>query len=381
MDKRVIVASIVLLLLLGGLVGVLLLREETTGEEEGDTGEQDRGINCGVARVTLVGAGASFLHPQVDLWAREFSKVCPNVRIDYSPIGSGAGQRQFLEKVVDFAGTDPPLVGDIFERARADPRGLIQIPVVVGAVVVVYNIPELGGAKLRLTGEVIALIYLGEIEYWDDPRIAALNPGLRLPNKPIIAVHRSDASGTTNIFTQFLFKSSGGIWPRELVGLAVNWPVAEKGRALGGKGNAGVAEIVARTPYSIGYLEYSHAVLAGLPWALIRNRDGVFVDATPETIAAAAAGAYAFFPVHHDGDFSRAWSEVIFAPGRNAYPIASFSFLIFYRTYPAEKIDAIKAFIQWIMTEGSKHMVQGYVAMPQEVREYNLRAVELIRSS
>ncbi|MEM1641081.1 MAG: phosphate ABC transporter substrate-binding protein PstS [Acidilobaceae archaeon] len=386
MNKKLILASILtFIVIIGAIVSIFKWSgdqesiQEPTDEQKNQTEQQE--VIAGGRSVSLIGAGASFLHPQIDYWAKKFSEKHKNVKIDYSPVGSGAGQRQFLDKLVDYAGSDPPLTGEALRRAREDSRGLIQMPIVAGAVVVVYNIPGLEG-RLRLTGEVIALIYLGEIERWDDPRIRELNPDLRLPAQPIVAVYRSDASGTTNIFTQFLLKSSNNLWPKELVGLSVDWPVAKKGRALGGKGNAGVAEIIAKTPYSIGYVEYSHAVIAGLPWALIKNRDGVFVDATPETISAAIAVASPQFPTSPDEDFSEAWKAVIYAPGKNSYPIASFSFLILYKVYPdPDKAEAIKAFVKWILTEGHKHMVQGYVALPQEVREYNLRALDSIRTN
>lgn len=329
--------------------------------------------------VKLLGSGATFVHPQLDYWAKKFMERFPHVTIEYNPTGSGAGQAHFLDKLVDFACSDPPLRQDRWQQARNDPRGVVQLPVVVGSVVVIYNIPGLEG-RLRLNGEVLSLIYLGEIEYWNDPRIAALNPGLKLPSERIIAVHRSDASGTTQIFTSFLHRSSGGLWPGELVGLSVDWPVDRTGRGLGGKGNQGIADIVARTPYSIGYVEYAFAKLARIPYALIANAEGEFVDATPESMARALVGAMERLPKDPRDDFSEFWNAVIFARGKGVYPITSFSFIILYEAYPPEKAEAIKAFVEFIYKEGRNYLVEGYVAVPDEIAAYALRALELIRS-
>jgi len=185
------------------------------------------------SQVILLGSGSTFVHPQLDNWAKEFAKRHPNVRIDYNPTGSGTGQTQFMQKVVDFAGSDPPLPTSRWQQAKADPRGVVQIPIIIGAIVMVYNIPGFEG-RLKLDGETIALIYLGEIEYWNDPRIQRLNPDLKLPNQRIIAVHRSDSSGTTHVFTLFLYKASNGKWPKELVEKAIEWPVDSAPQVLYG---------------------------------------------------------------------------------------------------------------------------------------------------
>lgn len=330
------------------------------------------------SRVVLYGSGSTFIYPLLDTWAKKFSEKYPNIRIEYNPTGSGTGQTQFMQKVVDFAASDPPLPTSRWEEARRDPRGVIQMPVTLGAVVVIYNIPGLEG-RLRLDGETLALIYLGEIEYWDDPRIKALNPDLNLPHEKIIAVHRSDSSGTTHVFTLFLYKASNGKWPKTLVEKAIEWPVDKTGRGLGGKGNQGVAELVQRTPYSIGYVEYSYALLAKLPWALIKNAYGNFIDATAETMMEAARNAFPKLPPDLRDDFNEAWDAVVYAPGANSYPITSFSFLIFYEVYPKEKVDAIRKFIEFVNKEGQSILVEGYIPIPENIREYNLRALNLIR--
>lgn len=329
-------------------------------------------------QVVLVGSGSTFVYPQLDAWIKEFNKKYPNVRIEYNPTGSGTGQTQFLQGVVDYAASDPPLPESRWQEARSSSRGVIQMPIVIGAVVMVYNIPGLEG-RLKLDGEVIARIYLGEIEYWDDPRIKALNPDLNLPHERIIAVHRSDSSGTTHVFTLFLYKSSNGVWPKELVEKAIEWPVDKTGRGLGGKGNQGVADLVQRTPYSIGYVEYSYAVLTNMPWALVRNAAGKFIDATTETMMEAARNAFPKLPPSHRDDFNEAWDAIVFAPGENSYPITSFAFLLLYEAYPREKAEAVKKFVEFINREGQDIIVKGYIPIPREIREYNLKAIQLIK--
>ncbi len=332
----------------------------------------------GETPVVLLGSGATFIHPQLDYWAKEFMKRYPNIRIEYNPTGSGTGQTQFMQKVVDYACSDPPLPTKRWQEARSDPRGVLQLPIILGAVVVIYNIPGFEG-KLKLDGETLALIYLGEIEYWNDERIQRLNPDLKLPAQRIIAVHRSDSSGTTHVFTLFLYKASNGKWPKTLVEKAIEWPVDKTGRGLGGKGNQGVADLVQRTPYSIGYVEFAYAYIAKMQYALVKNAAGKFVDATPETIMEAAKNAFLKLPPSLEDDFNEAWEAIVFPPGENSYPITSFSFILVYKIYPKEKAEAIKKFIEFINTEGQRLIVPGYVAIPEDIRRYNLRALEFIK--
>jgi len=329
--------------------------------------------------VVLLGAGATFPHPQLDHWIKEFIKRYPWIRIEYSPVGSGAGQRMFLEKTVDFACSDPPLPRKSWEAARRDPRGVVQLPIILGAVVVIYNVPGLEG-RLHFDGETLALVYAGEIERWDNPRIRALNPDLELPGEKIYVVHRADASGTTQIFTLFLHKSSGGWWTRDFVGTAIEWVVDRTGRGLGGKGNAGVAELVKKTPYSVGYVEYAFAVIAKLPTALIENAEGESLEATDETVARAAENAYPLLPESADGDFNKAWEAMVYPPGKGAYPIASFSFIILYQVYDPDKLEALTLFLRFIYAEGLRMIVPGYVAVPADLAEYNLKALQMVGS-
>ncbi len=323
--------------------------------------------------IVLHGEGSSFLYPQVQAWSEEVRSTYPWLVVNYNPTGSGAGQSAFIKRVVDFAGSDPPLTGEAWERLRGK---VVQLPVVIGMVAVVYNVPGVDG--LRLNAEVLALIYRGEIEYWDDDAIARLNPTANLPHERIIVVHRSDSSGTTQVFTLYLHKAAPSLWPQELVGKSPDWPVDYTGRGIGGKGNQGVTELVKRNPYSIGYVEYAYAVKEGLSIALLENREGEYVAPSPEAAQEAARNALGSLPDSPDGDWSRGFDSVIYAPGRGSYPLTTWSFLLFYKEYPGPEAEAVRAFIGWINTEGQKRVVEGYVPIPEELRSLNLKAVEMI---
>ncbi len=328
------------------------------------------------SQVTLQGEGSTFIYPQIQAWSEAIRGDHPRLVVNYNPTGSGAGQSAFIQGVVDFAGSDPPLSRGAWESLGGN---VVQMPVVIGMVAVVYNLP--GVEELRLDAQVLALIYKGEIEYWDDPAIAGLNPGVSLPHERIVAVHRSDSSGTTNVFTLFLHKAAPNAWPEELVGKVIDWPVDATGRGVGGKGNQGVMEIVKSTPYSIGYVEYAYAVKTGgsIGVALIKNREGSFVAPTPEAAQEAARNALASIPSSPDADWSSSFDAIVYAPGGESYPITSWSFLLFYKTYDSEdKAEAVRTFIEWINTRGQSMIIEGYVAVPEEIRQVNLKAVDMI---
>ncbi|MEM1897129.1 MAG: phosphate ABC transporter substrate-binding protein PstS [Ignisphaera sp.] len=331
-----------------------------------------------VRGLSVSGAGASFQYPQIAQWARLFKEVA-GVEVTYQSVGSGAGQKMFLvDRVTDFAASDPPLTKSQYEQYRGQ---VMQIPWIMGAVVVVYNVPEIKGHNLKLTGEVIAKIYRGEIEYWDDPAIKELNPDIAniLPRKQIIAVHRSDSSGTTEIFTIFLNKAAPNIWDKDLVGKVVNWPVDATGRGIGAKGNEGVTATVLQTPYSIGYVELSYALENNLPIAAIRNAAGRFVLPTDETIRNAAKGIS--IPSSPLDDFSEMFVEVIYSQHEDSYPISSLAFLFVWREYgDRNKALALSEFLKWIAIEGYSNMVRGYVAPPQQIIELLLSAARLLES-
>lgn len=327
--------------------------------------------------VQLAGAGASFQYPQIAEWASKFQQVT-GVEITYQSVGSGAGQRMLLQdRVVDFAASDPPLSRSQWEQYK---NQVMQIPWMMGAVVVVYNVPEIpSGTRLNMTGEILAKIYKGEIEYWNDPAIRAVNPAVadRLPSKQIIAVHRSDSSGTTEIFTVFLNKAAPSVWGSELVGKQVNWPVDATGRGIGGKGNEGVTQNVVQTPYSIGYIEWSYAISNNLPVAALKNPAGRFVSPSEASIKAAALGVT--LPSSPLDDFSYTLTAVVYSSNPDAYPLSTFAYIFVWTSYqPQEKALAMSQFLKWVARDGYKHMVTGYVAPPEAVKNLLLTASDML---
>jgi len=324
----------------------------------------------------LQGAGASFPYPQISEWARRFQDKY-GIQVVYQSVGSGAGQSMFFKKTVDFAGSDPPLSRDQWSQYK---ESIIQVPWLFGPVVIVYNIPELpGNYNLKLDGIAVARIYKGEITYWNDPYIKELNPEVadKLPNKEIIAVHRSDASGTTEIFTTFLYKASSGVWSRELVGKSINWPVDTTGRGVGGKGNEGVTSTVVQTQYSIGYVEWSYAIKNNLRVASIKNAAGNFVLPTRETLQEALKKAN--IPSSPLDDFSGILDSLIYAPGEKSYPILGPTHILIWRVQDdPRKAEGLKLFLKWIAEEGYNYIVEGYIAPPENVRQLLVKAAELI---
>jgi phosphate transport system substrate-binding protein len=326
--------------------------------------------------VILQGAGATFPYPQISEWARRFQEKY-GVQIVYQSVGSGAGQSMFLQKAVDFACSDPPLSGDKWSQHQGS---VIQVPWLFGPVVVVYNIPELpSDYSLKLDGVALARIYKGEIVYWNDPYIRELNPEVAdmLPNKEIIVVYRSDSSGTSEIFTTFLYKASNGEWPRELVGKSPNWPVAATGRGVGGKGNEGVTNVVTQTQYSIGYVEWSYAIKNNLKIARVKNAAGNFVLPTTETLQEALKNAN--IPTSPLDDFSGILDNVVYAPGEKSYPILGPTHILIWRQQEDPmKAEALKLFLNWVAEEGYNYIVEGYVTPPESVRLLLKKASELI---
>lgn len=334
---------------------------------------------CPSKEVRLVGSGSTFVWPAMSSWSRGFHEKCPTVTVEYSGGGSGKGQKDIVQRLVDFAGSDPPLARKFYEKYRGK---IMQFPVVLGAVVVTYNLPEIGGKSLRLDGVTLAKIFLGKITYWDDPAIKKLNPDIadKLPHKEIIVVHRSDASGTTQIFTTFLYKASKGLWPRDLVGKTIDWPVDKTGRGIGQQGNPGVVQTIKATPYSIGYVEWAYALENKLPVALIENPAGKFVAPSRESISAAFALKNPPSPL--DDWTSTAEKFVYSDASPDAYPIAGQTFLIVWRTgYPPEKCLALKEFIKYIAGEGQENLPKGYAPLPPVLRKVAEQAAQLLECS
>lgn len=310
---------------------------------------------------SLNGAGATFPYPIYSKWFDEYHKVKPELQINYQSIGSGGGIRQITEKTVDFGATDGPMTNA--QLFKVDGK-LIHVPTVLGAVVPAYNLK--GVEELKLTGPVLADIYLGKITRWTDPAIAQLNPGAALPDAPIAVVRRSDGSGTTYAFVDYLCKVSKEFEKRVGRGTAVNWPVG-----LGGKGNEGVSGLVKQTPGAIGYVELIYAKQNDIAYASVRNKAGKFVKATVESVTAAAAGV----PMPKDFRVS-----IADAAGASAYPISTFTWLLVYEKNPGGKGAVIKDFLRWMLKEGQEMApALGYAPLPPSVNAMVAKAVERIQ--
>jgi phosphate transport system substrate-binding protein len=310
--------------------------------------------NTPAASGTLTGAGATFPNPIYTKWFDAYARLT-GVRINYQSIGSGGGIRQFTEGTVDFGASDGPMTD---AQVAAVQGNVVHLPTVLGAVVLTYNVPELGATALRFDGPTIADIFLGRITRWNDRRIAALNPGARLPAGDIIVVHRSDGSGTSYIFSDYLSKVSPEWSSKVGKSTSVNWPVG-----LGGKGNEGVTQQVKQNAGSLGYVELIYAVSNKLPYAQVKNSSGAFVEPTLASVSAAAAGA----DLGPDTDFR---VSITNAPGATAYPISSFTWLLVHKTMqdPARAAQ-IKAFAGWMIGPDSQRMASElqYAPLPAPV--------------
>lgn len=310
---------------------------------------------CGGGTATsLNGAGATFPYPLYSKWFSDYARAT-GVRINYQSIGSGGGIRQFSEGTVDFGATDGPMTD---EQIAAVGGNVLHIPTILGAVVLTYNLPALGEARLRLDAATVADIFLGKLTRWNDPRLVALNPGVALPNRDLIVVHRSDGSGTTYVFVDYLSKVSEE-W-RNRVGRAtsVNWPTG-----LGGKGNEGVTQQVKQVEGTIGYVELVYALANRIPYALVRNAAGSFADATLESVTAAAAST----PLPPSTDFR---VSITNAPGAVAYPIASFTWLLVHPDNQDQaKARTLKDFLTWMISPEAQEAARGlgYAPLPAEV--------------
>lgn len=306
--------------------------------------------------VALTGAGATFPYPLYSKWFSEYAAKT-GVKINYQSIGSGGGIRQLSEQTVDFGATDAPM--NDAELAKAKGGAILHIPTALGAVVITYNLPKLTTA-LSLTGDVIAAIYQGQITKWNDARIAALNPGVALPATDILVVHRSDGSGTSYVFTDYLSAVSPAWATKPGKGKEIQWPVG-----LGAKGNEGVAGQVRQSPGAIGYVELAYATQNRMPAARLRNANGAFVAPTIESVTAAAAGAASRLPANTDYRVS-----IVNAPGGGVYPISSFTWIIVYREQPdAAKKQTLVDFLKWALTDGqTMEAALDYAPLPERMR-------------
>lgn len=297
------------------------------------------------------GAGATFPYPLYSKWFYEYTKVDPAVNFNYQSIGSGGGIKQITAQTVDFGASDGALTD---EQLKTAPGELLHIPMTAGAVVITYNLPQVG-QNLKFSPDVIADIFLGKISLWNDSRIARDNPGVDLPAENIIVAHRSDGSGTTNIFTDYL-SSVSAVWKSEVgKGTSVNWPVG-----LGGKGNEGVAGLVKQTEGAIGYVELAYAVKNGLPYADVRNKSGNFVTPSIESTTAAVNGKIDSMP----SDFR---VSLVNPDGADAYPIAGVTWILVYKHQPDKvKGEKIVKFLYWAVSDGQRYAADLlYAPLPQ----------------
>jgi len=303
-------------------------------------------IATGVQAQEITGAGASFPAPLYAKWASDYNKQT-GVKVNYQSVGSGGGIKQIDSKTVDFGATDMPLTDDVLKT-----KGQMQFPTVIGGVVPILNVAGIAPGQLKLTGPLLADIFLGKVSRWNDPAIKAINPGVNLPDTAIAQVRRADGSGTTFIFTNYLSKVSPDWKAKVGEGTAVNWPIG-----AGGKGNEGVAAFVARLPNSLGYVEYSYVKQNKLNYALVQNAAGNFVKPEDDTFKAAAAGA----------DWAKSFYQILTnQPGKDSWPLSGATFILMHNSQdkPANGSETLK-FFNWAYANGEKSAADlDYVPMP-----------------
>ncbi len=324
------------------------------------------GASVAAQNVQINGAGATFPTPIYSKWFDEYHKLHPNVSINYQSIGSGGGIRQVTNQTVFFGATDGPMTN---EQLQAAPGKILHFPMVLGADVPVYNIPNVK-TELKFSGPVLADIFLGKITKWNDPAITKLNAGVSLPGSDITVVHRSDGSGTTYIWVDYLAKVSPEWKAKVGVNTAVNWPTG-----VGGKGNEGVAGLVSQTPGSIGYVELIFALQNKISYGSVQNLAGEFMTASEMSVTAAAAAAAGQMPA----DFR---VSITNAPGKGAYPISSFTWLLLYEN-PKDKNQAkiMVDFVKWALADGQKFAGGlGYAPLPAEVVKLELAALTKVKT-
>src|SRR5271157_2154498 len=315
------------------------------------------------------GAGATFPYPIYSKWFDEYHKKDSKIQFNYQSVGSGAGIKQVTDGTVDFGATDGPM-NDEQLKAYQDKHGsaILHFPTVLGAVVPTYNVPGVSGA-LNFTPQALAGIFLGKITKWNDPEISGANKGVNLPANDIVVIHRSDGSGTTYVWTDFLSKVSDEWKGKVSKGTSVNWPVG-----LGGKGNEGVTGLIKQTPNAIGYVELIYAAQNNIPYGAVKNSSGTFVKADLASVTAAASGAAKEMP----DDFR---VSITNAPGKTAYPISSFTWLLIpEKIQDNAKRDAIKGFLKWMLEKGQDYAEPlSYAKLPKEVIEKEKKAINTVQ--
>jgi len=316
-------------------------------------------------QVLLNAAGATFPYPIYSKWFDQYHQAHGNVQINYQSIGSGGGIRQLLDKTVDFGASDGPMSDDQLKQASVK---ILHFPTVLGAAVPSYNLPGLQG-DINFTPEAISGIFLGKVSKWNDPAIASANPGTKLPNIDIVVVHRSDGSGTTYIWTDYLSKISPDWQSKVGKNTSVNWPVG-----LGGKGNEGVSSLIEQTPGAMGYVELIYAIQNKMTYGKVRNITGAFIKADLASVSAAAAATAKTMPE----DFR---VSITNAEGKGAYPISSFTWLLVPAKFnDTAKRDVVKDFLKWMMTDGQNSVeALAYAKLPKDVVAKEMKAITLIQ--
>ena len=316
-------------------------------------------------KVSINGAGATFPNPIYSKWTSEYNKLHPNIEINYQSIGSGGGIRQLIERTVFFGASDQPMTDEMMGKA---PGPVLHFPTVLGAVVPVYNLEGVD-AQIKFTGPILADIFLGKITKWNDPAIGKINPGIKLPSGAMTVVHRSDGSGTTFVWADYLSKISPQ-W-KEKVGASssLNWPVG-----VGGKGNEGVAGLVKQTPGSIGYVELVYALQNKISYGTVQNQAGEFVNPEVKSVTAAAAGAVATMPK----DFR---VSITNPAGQGAYPISSFTWILLFESPDDKaKASAMNDFMKWALGDGQKLATDlGYAPLPETLVPMELEQLNRIK--
>jgi phosphate transport system substrate-binding protein len=316
-------------------------------------------------QVLLNAAGATFPYPIYSKWFDLYHTSHSSVQINYQSIGSGGGIRQLLDKTVDFGASDGPMNDDQLKQASVP---ILHFPTVLGAAVLSYNVPG-GQADLNFTPEALSGIFLGKVTKWNDPTIASANPGVKLPGDDIVLVHRSDGSGTTYIWTDYLSKVSPEWQTKVGKGTSVNWPVG-----LGGKGNEGVSALIQQTPGALGYVELIYAIQNKMAYGKVKNSSGAFIKADLASVSAAAAAAAKSMP----DDFR---VSITNPEGKTAYPIASFTWLLIPSKFAdASKRDVVKDFLKWAITDGQTYAeALSYAKLPKEVVTKEMKAIAQIQ--
>jgi len=347
MQKNLMIAGIITGMLLGLIIPSSMLNVHAQG------------------KIVINGAGATFPFPLIDTWRVDYKTIKPDVDINYQSIGSGGGIKQFTAKTVDFGATDAPLTA---LEAQGAP-GAVHIPETIGSVVAAYNIPSVPEKGLKLTGDVLADIFLGKITKWNDPKIVSLNPDKKLSGDDIVVVHRSDGSGTSFVWTDYLSNVSSA-WKEQVgKGKSVSWPTG-----IGAPGNEGVANAIKGTANTIGYIELNYALTTNTPFAFIKNKEGTFIEPSIASTKAAVAAVASQPGALPKGD--GAWTNftMVNAPGNDSYSIASFSYLLLYKDMSNDpnldeaKAKALVDFISWAITDGQKKGESlNYVPLPDNV--------------